>query len=179
MATNAQPIGVIAKLLDLTERRVQQLSREGVVPKAERGQYDLVGAVRGYVAYLRDLAVRAQAGAPDFGAERARLIKAKADLAEMDASGRRGELLPATSIPQWRTPKTALEQEAMTDAAKKAEGAREMRDYDLLVPNIELATGCAPQFLPGVPPSLCAEMASVSASRLARSSLPAACTAST
>lgn len=98
MAANAQPIGVIAKLLDLTERRVQQLSREGVIPKAERGQYDLVGAVRGYVAYLRDLAVKAQAGAPDFGAERARLIKAKADLAEMEASGRRGELLPAEAV---------------------------------------------------------------------------------
>jgi exosome complex component RRP43 len=29
----------------------------------------------------------------------------------------------------------------------------ELRDYDLLVPNIELATGSAPQFLPGVPPT--------------------------
>jgi hypothetical protein len=29
LATNAQPIGVIARLLDLSERRIQQLSREG------------------------------------------------------------------------------------------------------------------------------------------------------
>lgn len=98
MAANAQPIGVIARLLDLSERRVQQLSREGVIPKAERGQYDLVGAVRGYVVYLRDQAVRAQAGAPDFAVERARLIKARADLAEMEAHGRRGDLLPAPSV---------------------------------------------------------------------------------
>jgi phage terminase Nu1 subunit (DNA packaging protein) len=69
-----------------------------VIPKAERGQYDLVAAVRGYVAYLRDLAVKAQAGAPDFGIERARLIKAKADIAEMEAEGRRGELLPAEAV---------------------------------------------------------------------------------
>ena len=34
MATNAQPIGVIARLLDLSERRIQQLSREGVIPKS-------------------------------------------------------------------------------------------------------------------------------------------------
>ena len=40
----------------------------------------------------------AQAGAPDFGAERARLIKAKADIAEMEAGGRRGELLPAEAV---------------------------------------------------------------------------------
>jgi phage terminase Nu1 subunit (DNA packaging protein) len=98
LATNSQPIGVIARLLDLSERRVQQLSRDGVIPKAERGQYDLVAAVRGYVAYLRDLAVKAQGGAPDFGVERARLIKAKADIAEMEAEGRRGELLPAEAV---------------------------------------------------------------------------------
>ncbi|KAK7917072.1 hypothetical protein PG985_010680 [Apiospora marii] len=33
----------------------------------------------------------------------------------------------------------------------------EARDYDLLVPNIELATGCAPNFLPGVPPTTLAQ----------------------
>ncbi|KAG5936247.1 hypothetical protein E4U53_000261 [Claviceps sorghi] len=33
----------------------------------------------------------------------------------------------------------------------------ELKDYDLLVPNIELATGCAPQFLPGGPPSTLAQ----------------------
>lgn len=98
MATNAQPLAVIAKLLDLTERRVQQLSREGVIPKAERGRYDLVGAVRGYVAYLREQARAAEAGAPDYAAERARLLRAKADLAEMEAGGRRGELIPGAQV---------------------------------------------------------------------------------
>lgn len=33
----------------------------------------------------------------------------------------------------------------------------ELKDYDLLVPNIELATGAAPQFLPGGPPSTLAQ----------------------
>ena len=98
MASNTQPIAVIARLLDLTERRVQQLGRDGVIPKAERGRYDLVGSVRGYVRYLREQAVRAQSGAVDFGAERARLVKAKADLAEMDAEARRGDLLPAVQV---------------------------------------------------------------------------------
>jgi hypothetical protein len=56
MAVNLQSIAVIAKLLDLSERRIQQLGREGVIPKPERGQYDLVGAVRGYVNYLREQA---------------------------------------------------------------------------------------------------------------------------
>jgi phage terminase Nu1 subunit (DNA packaging protein) len=103
MASNTQPIAVIARLLDLTERRVQQLAREGVIPPAarsgaERGRYDLVGAVRGYVHYLREQAARSQAGTADFGAERARLVKAKADLAEMDAGARRSDLLPAADV---------------------------------------------------------------------------------
>ena len=98
MSSATQPIGVIAKLLDLSERRVQQLSREGVIPKAERGHYDLIGSVRGYVRYLRDQAVRAQAGAPDYAVERARFIRARADLAEMEAEEKRGSLIMADQI---------------------------------------------------------------------------------
>lgn len=98
MSSAAQPISVIAKLLDLSERRVQQLSREGVIPKAERGQYDLIGSVRGYVRYLRDQAVRAQSGAPDYAAERARFIRARADLAEMEAEEKRRSLLAADQV---------------------------------------------------------------------------------
>lgn len=73
--------------------------------------------------------------------------------------GVRGELLPTTSIPHWRRPKSKAELEAVEDreSEKREEGARELRDYDLLVPNIELATGCAPQFLPGVPPTTLAQ----------------------
>ncbi len=98
MSTATQPIAVIAKLLDLSERRVQQLSREGVIPRAERGQYDLVGSVRGYVRYLRDQAAKAQAGAPDYASERARCIRARADLAEMEAEAKRGSLIAAEDV---------------------------------------------------------------------------------
>ncbi len=98
MSSPSQPIGVIAKLLDLSERRVQQLSREGVIPKATRGQYNLIGSVRGYVRYLRDQAARAQAGAPDYAAERARFIRARADLAEMEAEEKRGAVIAAEDV---------------------------------------------------------------------------------
>jgi len=98
MSSSAQPIAVIAKLLDLSERRVQQLSREGVIPKATRGQYDLIGSVRGYVRYLRDQAAKAQAGAPDYASERARFLRARADLAEMEAEQKRGSLLAAEDV---------------------------------------------------------------------------------
>jgi len=34
----------LAKLLDLSERRIRQLASEGVIPKVTTGQYDIVGA---------------------------------------------------------------------------------------------------------------------------------------
>lgn len=98
MSSATQPLAVIAKLLDLSERRVQQLSREGVIPKANRGQYDLIGSVRGYVRYLRDQAVKAQGGAPDYAAERARFIRARADIAEMEAEEKRLSLIASDQI---------------------------------------------------------------------------------
>jgi exosome complex component RRP43 len=66
--------------------------------------------------------------------------------------GVRGEILPATGIPQYR-PKAAA-----GDGGERVGGGRgELREYDLLVPNIELATGAAPQLLPGGPPSTLAQ----------------------
>lgn len=42
-------VAVIARFLNLTERRVQQLARDGIIPKPEKGKYDLVGCVQGYI----------------------------------------------------------------------------------------------------------------------------------
>jgi len=89
------PVNVIAKLLDLSIRRVYQLTNEGVIPKAEKGRYELVPAVRGYIRYLRDRAIGADA-LPDESARasRARLLKAQAEAQEMENAKVRGELLP-------------------------------------------------------------------------------------
>ena len=40
-------------LLDVTERRIQQLAREGVMVRDKRGRYDLIPSIQGYVRYLR------------------------------------------------------------------------------------------------------------------------------
>ncbi|MCL7465545.1 terminase small subunit, Nu1 [Phaeovulum sp. NW3] len=146
---------MIARLLDLSERRVQQLSREGVIPKADRGQYDLIGSVRGYVRYLRDQALKAQAGAPDYAAERARFIRARADLAEMEAEEKRRSLIAAEQIEAaWiavlallrtrllalpdRLAPQAFEQSTVGDTRNLIRAAiREVLD-DLAQPDIEL-----------------------------------------
>ena len=72
------PVNVIAKLLDLTIRRVYQLTNEGVIPRAEKGRYELVPAVQGYIRYLRDRAVGADA-LPDESARASRASTLKVE----------------------------------------------------------------------------------------------------
>lgn len=47
------PKKVIADLLNLSERRVEQLTHQKILPKAERGKYDLGPTVKAYVMYLQ------------------------------------------------------------------------------------------------------------------------------
>jgi phage terminase Nu1 subunit (DNA packaging protein) len=98
------PAGVIAKLLLLTDRRVQQLAAEGVIPKAERGRYALAPAVQGYVKYLKDRAIGADAEGGDAENAKHRLIKARARMAELEADTLEGKLLDRTEVEQaWKT----------------------------------------------------------------------------
>ena len=59
MAQATYSLDVIAKLLDISPRRVQQLSSDGVIPRASRGKYELVPAVQGYIRFLRGRAINA------------------------------------------------------------------------------------------------------------------------
>lgn len=99
MAAQTYPVAVISKLLDLTPRRIRQLVDEGVIQRAEKGRYELVSSVRGYIRYLRDRAIGADA-LPDEAARasRARLIKAQADAQEMENAKNREELIPRAVV---------------------------------------------------------------------------------
>ena len=96
MATSFN-ITAIAKLLKLTERRVQQLAKDDIIPKAERGKYDLISSVHGYIDFLK-----AKAGG-DFTAEdviknKNKLMKAKAEIAEIEKMKATGELIPKQEV---------------------------------------------------------------------------------
>jgi exosome complex component RRP43 len=62
--------------------------------------------------------------------------------------GIRGEILLASNVPGFRVDRTTLPSNSNYNEAK---------ELDLLVPNIELATGCSPAFLPGQAPSTLAQ----------------------
>lgn len=81
------PVEIIASLLELTVRRVQQLAAEGVIPKAVHGKYSLAGCVRGYVRYLKG-----QIGENRRGTETSRLARAQAIKVEMQNWEAMGEL---------------------------------------------------------------------------------------
>jgi hypothetical protein len=101
------PLGVIARLLLLSERRVQQLSAEGVIPRAERGRYELAPAVQGYLRYLRDRSLGADGvdtALDTSGAAKLRLLQARARVAELEAERLGGTLLVRTQVEQaWTT----------------------------------------------------------------------------
>ncbi|KAK8099318.1 uncharacterized protein PG998_012559 [Apiospora kogelbergensis] len=75
--------------------------------------------------------------------------------------GVRGETILTSAIPNYRAASAVDNSDSAQDEA---------RDYDLLVPNIELATGCAPNFLPGVPPTTLAQTLSTRVYSLLHSS---------
>lgn len=83
MATS-YPVSTIAKLFGLSERRVQQMAQEGIIPKPEKNQYELVGCVRSYINYLQQRAFGKGVAPQDTHVERARLLKAQADMAEIE-----------------------------------------------------------------------------------------------
>jgi phage terminase Nu1 subunit (DNA packaging protein) len=83
----------IAQALNLTESRVHQLVREGL-PKEGRGQYDPVKCMLFYIRYLQKAiekkAVPTPGGYVGEHTERVRLLRAHADLREMELARQRG-----------------------------------------------------------------------------------------
>jgi phage terminase Nu1 subunit (DNA packaging protein) len=88
------PLATIAALLDLTPRRVTQLSQQGVIPRLAHGRYSVTAAVQGYIRYLRERAMQGDpAGADQIAASRAALMSARARTATLEADQLDGKLL--------------------------------------------------------------------------------------
>ena len=92
------PVSTISKLFGISERRVQQLAQEGIIPKPEKNQYELIGSVRSYINYLQQRAFGKGAVPQDTHLERARLLKAQADMAEIELAERTGQLVTVERI---------------------------------------------------------------------------------
>ncbi len=91
-------VGIIARLLVLTERQVQSLAAQGVLPKAERGRYELASVVQAYIRYLRGQKLLPDGDTLDVGPLKARLIKARARVAEAEADQLDSTLLQRSQV---------------------------------------------------------------------------------
>ncbi|TIU80477.1 MAG: terminase small subunit, Nu1 [Mesorhizobium sp.] len=120
MSEATYPVETIAKLLMLTPRRVQQLIKDGTIPKGERGRYDLVPAVQGYVKFLRARAIGADTPEGDSN-HKTRLLKARADIAEYEAERMAGEVAPVEEIEKtWADMVSRFRQRSLGVAPKAA-----------------------------------------------------------
>jgi len=84
----------VARLLNLSEQRIHQLVKEGM-PREARGQYDAVKCMLFYIRYLQAALERksvptAAGGYAGEREERVRLLRADADLREMELAKERG-----------------------------------------------------------------------------------------
>lgn len=84
-------VDTIAKLLDMTPRRVQQLANEGIIPKPkDRGQYEIIPCVVGYIKHIKGM-LNGEAG--DLASEKTRLTRAQAEKTEIETAKLKGELV--------------------------------------------------------------------------------------
>src|SRR5436305_1881441 len=79
----------IAGVLNISERRVQQLAAAGVIPRHSKGKYDALECAARYIRFLQE----GGAGA-DVPAQRARLLEAQALKVERENRVADRELVP-------------------------------------------------------------------------------------
>jgi terminase small subunit / prophage DNA-packing protein len=95
-------VGKVANALNLSEQRVQQLVHEGM-PRETRGQYDPVKCLLWYVRFLQKALEKRSVPTLDGGfvgerEERVRLLRADADLREIELAKERGQLVAIQDV---------------------------------------------------------------------------------
>jgi phage terminase Nu1 subunit (DNA packaging protein) len=95
-------VGKVAAFMNLTEMRVQQLVKEGM-PREGRGQYDPIKCAAWYIRFLQNALEKKSVPTLDGGfvgekEERVRLLRADADLKEMELAKQRGQLIALPDV---------------------------------------------------------------------------------
>lgn len=130
--TGAQlyPVGTIAQLFGLTERRVQQLTQAGILSAVKVGRYnkyDLLQTIRRYIAYLqakvderetnKDEETQLRAQKAEAGLKETKAKLAALELEELESQMIRSELVEAAT-----TDMLLLIDELITELPEKLKG---------------------------------------------------------
>lgn len=92
----------VARHLDLTPKRIKQLTDEGVFIESMPGLYELDKSRVDYIRYLRGKNPKADDNI-NYTAERAKLVRAKRQNEEMDLALKRGEMHRSEDIEKVMT----------------------------------------------------------------------------
>ncbi len=132
----------IARCCNCDIRRIQQLTKEGVLPKIRHGKYDLVATCNAFVRYItRDTKSESKSETQ----ERLRLLSAQADRAELEAAEKKGELVTADGVAEaWLRVGADLRQKILsvpTRSAPVCEGKNVAEIQVIISDNINDALG--------------------------------------
>lgn len=89
------PVGVLADLLDMTDRNIQILEQKGIVFKDNRGQYRLRESIK---SVLKEERLRGDGKNSDFNRARTEAMQLKRQQAEVDYLERVGALVNAEEV---------------------------------------------------------------------------------
>jgi len=92
---NAADLG---RVLGISRATIANLATDGVLPRADRGLFNLSACVQAYIRHKLVLAGAADVATKSLVAERSRLAKLRADAAERDARVEAGELVDVEDI---------------------------------------------------------------------------------
>lgn len=109
----------LALLFGLSVRRVQQLVEKRVIPDAvTHGEYDMASCVQAYIQHLRG---RIAQGGDTMAKQKVRILKARADSAELERAKLQGKLVPAVEVGDaWRALVAVIRQNLLTVPTKVA-----------------------------------------------------------
>lgn len=97
------PPKVLAQLFQLTQRRIQQLAKDEIIPKAQRGNYPLLASVKGYISFLQDSSRKANNDNDALMQARLRFENARAEMAEIELEEKKDALVKADDIQDMLT----------------------------------------------------------------------------
>jgi hypothetical protein len=95
MSNLTWPTARMAKLIDVTQRRLQQLVQEGVVPKCEgRGRYNPFAVNVAYIRFLRDRVQSPEPSYSEFFAAKLAKLRAEREQIDLENQITRSERMP-------------------------------------------------------------------------------------
>lgn len=90
----------LAAIFGVTDRRIRQLTKDGILPQVGRGKYVLGDAIQSYIKHLQERVKEAAKSVDpkDLQKELTRLRKAQADKAELEVAEYQGKLHRAEDV---------------------------------------------------------------------------------